>query len=62
MQSLEKIFRKIEKEAIKIPIDLSDIIPPDTLNIFTQDESSIKKQLFNHFISDSVSIFNKLSV
>lgn len=62
MQSVEKIFRKIEKEAIKIPIDLSDIIPPDTLNIFTQDESSIKKQLFNHFISDSVSIYNKLSV
>jgi|GEM_PF-2630867 hypothetical protein len=62
MQSLEKIFRKIEKEAIKIPIDLSDIIPPDTLNIFTQDESSIEKQLFNHFISDSVSIFNKHSV
>ncbi|MDA8931031.1 hypothetical protein N9J07_06590 [Bacteroidia bacterium] len=62
MQSLEKIFRKIEKEAIKIPIDLSDIIPPDTFNIFTQDESSIEKRLFNHFISDSVSIFNKLSV
>ncbi|MEN8732768.1 MAG: hypothetical protein ABF321_09365 [Bacteroidia bacterium] len=55
-------MKKIEKEAIKIPIDLSDIIPPDTLNIFTQDESSIEKQLFNHFISDSVSIFNKLSV
>ena len=62
MQSLEKILKKIEKEAIKIPIDLSDIIPLDTLNIFTQDESSIEKQLFNHFISDSVSIFNKLSV
>ena len=35
MQSLEKIFRKIEKEAIKLPIDLSDIITSDTLNIFT---------------------------
>jgi hypothetical protein len=60
MKSLENFIRKINKEAIKSSIDVSDIIPSDTLNILTQDESSIEKQLFNHFISDSVSIFNKL--
>ena len=60
MKSLEKIIRKIEKEAIKLPIDVSDIIPSDTLNILSQEESSNKKELFNYFISDSVSIFNKL--
>tara|TARA_B110000967_G_scaffold139853_1_gene142773 strand:+ start:821 stop:967 length:147 start_codon:yes stop_codon:yes gene_type:complete len=44
MKSLENFIRKIEKEAIKSSIDVSDIIPSDTLNIFTQDESSIEKQ------------------
>ena len=60
MKSLERLFIKSRKEAIKLSIDVSDIIPSDTLDILTQDESSFEKQLFNHFISDSVSMFNKL--
>jgi hypothetical protein len=60
MQSLENFIRKIEKEAIKSSIDVSDIIPSDTLNIFTQDESSIEKQKIDYLISDHVSLLNKL--
>ncbi len=60
MQSLEKLIRKINKETIKSSVDVSDIIPSDVLNFLTQGESSFEKQLFNHFISDSISIFNKL--
>tara|TARA_B110000902_G_C14206311_1_gene549736 strand:- start:63 stop:263 length:201 start_codon:yes stop_codon:yes gene_type:complete len=41
MKSFEKIIRKINKEAIKSPIDVSDIIPSGTLDILTQDDSSI---------------------
>ena len=44
MKSFEKIIRKINKEAIKSSIDVSDIIPSGTLDILTQDESSIEKQ------------------
>ena len=60
MKSLESFIRKIEKEAIKLPIDVSDIIPSDTLDIFTQEESSNKKELFNYLTSDQVSILDKL--
>ena len=60
MKSLENFIRKIEKEAIKSSIDVSDIIPSDTLNIFTQDESSIEKQKIDYLISDHVSLLNKL--
>ena len=60
MKSLENFIRKIEKEAIKLPIDVSDIIPSDTLDIFTQEESSNKKELFNYLTSDQVSILDKL--
>ena len=60
MYSLEKLIRQINKVVIKSSIDVSDIIPSDTFNILTKDESSIEKQLFNYFTSDSVSIFNKL--
>lgn len=60
MKSLENFIRKINKEAIKSSIDVSDIIPSDTLNIFTQDESSIEKQKIDYLISDHVSLLNKL--
>ena len=60
MQALEKLIRKITKEAIKSPKDVSDVIPSETLDFLTQDESSFEKRLFNHFISDQVSVFNKL--
>jgi hypothetical protein len=60
MKSIEKLIIKINKEAIKSSVDVSDIIPSDVQNILSQDESSFEKQLFNHFISDSISIFNKL--
>ena len=60
MKSFENFIRKIEKEAIKLPIDVSDIIPSDTLDIFTQEESSNKKELFNYLTSDQVSILDKL--
>lgn len=36
MKSLEKLIRKIYKETIKSSIEISDIIPSDTLDIFTQ--------------------------
>ena len=62
MKSLENFIRKIEKEAIKLPIDVSDIIPSDTLNILSQEESSNKKELFNYLTSDQVSIFDKLYI
>lgn len=60
MKSLENFIRKINKEAIKSSIDVSDIIPSDTLDIFTQEESSNKKELFNYLTSDQVSILDKL--
>jgi len=60
MKSFENFIRKIEKEAIKLPIDVSDIIPSDTLDIFTQEESSNKKELFNYLTSDQFSILDKL--
>jgi len=60
MKALEDFFFKVEKETKLSTLDISDIIPSETLDIFTQDESSFKKRLFNHFISDQVSVFNKL--
>jgi hypothetical protein len=62
MQALEKLIRKINNEAIKSPKDVSDVIPSETLDFLTQDESSFEKRLFNHLISDHVSIFNKLYI
>lgn len=60
MQALEKLIRKITKEAIKSPKDVSDIIPSDTLDILTKDDSSSGKQLLHILFSDYVTIFNKL--
>ena len=49
MQALEKLIRKINNEAIKSPKDVSDIIPSDTLDILTKDDSSSGKQLLHIF-------------
>jgi hypothetical protein len=49
MKSLERLFIKSCKEAIKSSTDVSDIIPSDTLDILTQDESSIEKQIGDEF-------------
>ena len=60
MKALEDFFKKVEKETKLSSLDISDIIPSDTLDILTKDDSSSGKQLLHILFSDYVTIFNKL--